>query len=205
MLISSTSTSSLKSHISERSEIFCSGLFLSARWFVFSQVVERGVHMIVLPTQETAEYCSADLYNLIEGDCIFYLPSSGKGIEKSNYKSSLSVQRTSAVSRILSNKDELLIIVTYPEALEELVPDSGTINNSIMKLHAGDEISYDELKSILSDKGFEKVDFVSAPGHFAIRGSIVDIFSFYLSIFKPFKNSSRLIVNLIYYFLPLLY
>ena len=178
MLISSTSTSILKEKLKERREIYCSGLFLSARWFVFSQAAEKGLHLIVLPTQETAEYCSADLYNLIEGDCIFYLPSSGKGIEKSNYKSSLGVQRTSAVSRILSRKDEFLVVVTYPEAVEELIPDSGSINDSTLSLKQGDEISYDELKEKLSSQGFEKVDFVSSPGQFALRGSVIDIFSY---------------------------
>ena len=178
MLISSTSTSLLKERLQERREIYCSGLFLSARWFVFSQAVQKGLHLIILPTQETAEYCSADLYNLIEGDCIFYLPSSGKGIEKSNYKSSLGVQRTSAVSRILSSKDEFIAVVTYPEAIEELIPDSRSINDSILVLKQGDEISYDELKDKLSSQGFEKVDFVFAPGQYALRGSVVDIFSY---------------------------
>ena len=187
MLISSTSTSLLKERLQERREIFCSGLFLSARWFVFSQAAKSGLHLIVLPTQETAEYCSADLYNLVEGDCIFYLPSSGKGIEKSNYKSSLGVQRTSAVSRILSRKDEFLVVVTYPEAIEELIPDSRSINDSILMLKQGDEISYDELKEKLSSQGFEKVDFVFAPGQYALRGSVVDIFSYSSS--DPYRFS----------------
>ena len=65
-------------------ETFCSGLFLSARWFVVSQVVEKGIHLIVLPTREAAEYCSADLYNLVEGDCVFFLPDSGGAVERSN-------------------------------------------------------------------------------------------------------------------------
>ena len=187
MLISSTSTSLLKERLNEGREIYCSGLFLSARWFVFSQAAGSGVHIIVLPTQETAEYCSADLYNLIEGDCIFYLPSSGKGIERSNYKSSLGVQRTSAVSRILSRKDEFLVVVTYPEALEELIPDQRNIEESILSLKSGDEISYDDLKEKLSSQGFEKVDFVFAPGQYAMRGSVVDIFSFSSS--DPYRFS----------------
>ena len=91
MLICSTSTSLLRESLAGRRETFCSGLFLSARWFVLSQAVHKGTHIIVLPTKEAAEYCAADLYNLIEGDRVFYFPSSGKGIERSNYKSSLGV------------------------------------------------------------------------------------------------------------------
>ena len=96
MLISSNPTSLLKERLNERLEIYCSGLFLSARWFVLSQAVDSGTHFIIMPNQESAEYCSADLYNLLEGDKVFYLPSSGKSVERSNYKSSLGVQRTAA-------------------------------------------------------------------------------------------------------------
>ena len=85
------------------------------------------MQIIVLPDKESAEYCAAHLYNLIEGDKVFFLPASGKNLEKSNYKSSLGVQRTSAIGKILEYKDEQLIIVTYPSALEEGIPDADKI------------------------------------------------------------------------------
>ena len=178
MLISSTSTSLLRERLSEKRDAYCSGLFLSARWFVLSQSVDSGTHIVVLPNKEAAEYCSADLYNLVEGDRIFYMPSSGKGIERSNYKSSLGVQRTAAVGQLLSKAGGLNIFVTFPEALEEMIPDPGSIKSSIFTLKPGDDINYEELKEKLAAGGFEKVDFVSAPGHFAFRGSVVDIFSY---------------------------
>ena len=159
-------------------EVFCRGLFLSARWFVLSQVAEKGLHFVVLPNSEAAEYCCADLYGLIEGDNVFYLPASGKSVERSNYKSSLGVQRTAAIGRIVENDDVLSIIVTYPEALEEYIPSDKTIKESILRIKKGDDISHDRIVGILGSRGFEKVDFVSAPGQFAIRGSIVDIFSY---------------------------
>ena len=187
MLISSTSTSILRERLSERREIHCSGLFLSARWFVLSQAVSKGVHIVLLPNKEAAEYCAADLYNLIEGDKVFYLPSSGKGIERSNYKSSLGVQRTAAIGNLLSPKDELGIFVTFPEALEEMIPDPSNIKESIFTLKPGDEIPYEGLKNKLFAGGFEKVDFVSAPGQFAFRGSVVDIFSYSSS--DPYRLS----------------
>ena len=102
MSISTKTSERLISLSAEKKDVYCSGLFLSARWFVLSQVAEKGINMIILPSHEAAEYCSADLYNLIEGDCIFYLPASGKGIERSNYKSSLGVQRTAAIGKISS-------------------------------------------------------------------------------------------------------
>lgn len=159
--------------------VYCRGLFLSAKWFVLSQTAARGLHLVVLPDKETAEYCTSDLYNLIEGDKVFFLPESGKNVERSNYKSSLAVQRTAAIGAVMSwKKDELKLVVSYPEALEERVPSARSIKDSVLKIKTGQEISHDSIVEILSRNGFEKVDFVSAPGQYAIRGSIVDIFSY---------------------------
>lgn len=177
MLISSEGSAILAAKITTGADIYCNGLFLSARWFVFSQVVKRGIHLIMMPSQEAAEYCAADLYNLIDGDKVFFLPSSGKGIERSNYKSSLGVQRTAAIGKIIK-PDSFTVIVSYPEALEEGIPETGNIKDSILYLKIGQEISHDEIRDILTSEGFEKVDFVCAPGQFALRGSVVDIFSY---------------------------
>ncbi len=168
-------------------ETFCSGLFLSARWFVVSQLDNDGLQMIILPDKESAEYCAADLYNLVEGDRVFFLPDSGKSLERSNYKSSLSVQRTSALGKILEYRGGQLIIVTYPSAMEEDIPDTSKIKESLMKFRTGDEISHEEIVESLFGSGFERVDFVSEPGQFAIRGAIVDIFSY--SYNNPFRIS----------------
>ena len=187
MLISTESIKSLSEKIRTSSETFCSGLFLSARWFAVSQLDHDGFQMIVLPDKESAEYCAADLYNLIEGDRIFFLPDSGKTLERSNYKSTLGVQRTSAVGKILEYKEGQLIVVTYPSALEEGIPDSGSIKESVLHLTVGDEISHESIVEAMYTAGFEKVDFVAEPGQFAIRGAIVDIFSY--SYNNPFRIS----------------
>nr|MCR4859966.1 hypothetical protein [Bacteroidales bacterium] len=180
MLISKKSTELLLDRIRSGEDVFCRGLFLSARWFVLSQAVQEGMHVIVLPNQEAAEYCAADLYNLIEGDRVFFLPESGRSVERSNYKSSLGVQRTASIGKILSYPKEggLLLVVTYPEALSEEIPVTETIRESVLRIKVGEDLSHEEIVRILSTKNFEKVDFVSAPGQYAIRGSIVDIFSF---------------------------
>ncbi len=179
MQVNSAASALLKSRIVSSKEIFCRGLFLSARWFVFSNCATKGLHLILLPGSEAAEYCANDLYNLIEGDKVFFLPASGAGVERSNYKSSLSVQRTSAVQSILSsNKEDLTVIVTFPEALEELIPLSNNITASAFELSKGQEISHSDIIEKLAELGFERVDFVSSPGQFAVRGSIIDLFSY---------------------------
>ena len=187
MLISSESVNLLAEKISSLDEVFCSGLFLSARWFVVSQLDYDGIQLVVLPDKESAEYCAADLYNLIEGDNVFFLPDSGKSLEKSNYKSSLGVQRTSAVGRILDHKEGQLVIVSYPSALEEGIPQEDKIRQSVLRLKVGDEIGHEEIIQSLFDSGFQRVDFVGEPGQFAIRGAIVDIFSY--SYNDPFRIS----------------
>ena len=187
MLISTKSVTALAENMGSKSEIFCSGLFLSARWFVVSGLDHDGIQMIVMPDRESAEYCAVDLYNLLEGDCVFFLPDSGKRLEKSNYKASLGVQRTSAIGKIIDHREGRLIVVTYPSALEEGVPAPASIRESLLKLNVGDEISHESIVESLFGSGFERVDFVAEPGQFAIRGAIVDIFSF--SYNDPFRIS----------------
>ena len=187
MLISTDSVKKLAERLSSSMETFCSGLFLSARWFVVSQLDHDGIQLIVLPDKDSAEYCAADLYNLIEGDRVFFLPDSGKNLERSNYKSSLGVQRTSAIGKMLDHDGGQIFIVTYPSALEEGIPEEDRIRQSILKLSVGDEISHESIVNALFGNGFERVDFVGEPGQFAIRGAIVDIFSYSCS--DPYRIS----------------
>ncbi len=181
MLISSSSSKKLSERlISGGKDIYCKGIFLSAKWFVVTQVADSGTHVVVMPDRESAEYCCSDLYALTEGDIVFYLPDSGKGVERSNYKSSLGVQRTSALGKLMENSDnsKRLFIVTYPGALDETVPSPSKISSSSLKISVGQELPFDSIKETLAGLGFERVDFVSAPGQYSIRGSIIDIFSY---------------------------
>lgn len=189
MLISTTSVNKLSEQIVQEREIFCGGLFLSARWFVLSQLDYQGIQLIVLPDRDAAEYCAADLYNLMQGDTVFFLPDSGKNLERSNYKSSLGVQRTSAIGRILecASTGENMVAVTYPDALEEGIPDPDSIRKTLMKLSVSDEVSHEDIATALCKNGFERVDFVAEPGQFSVRGAIIDIFSY--SWNDPFRIS----------------
>ena len=160
MKIALRETAELKEKLSSGGKIYCSGLFLSARWFVLSDVAKEGFHLIVLPDREEAEYCSSDLYNLVEGDRVFHLPDSGRHVERSNYKSSLCVQRTAAI---------------------------GKMEGAVLVLERGQSVKFSSIPETLAAEGFEKVDFVSAPGQYAVRGSIIDIFSYSLN--HPFRLS----------------
>ena len=178
MYVSENKCKELRAALENSSKTYCRGLYLSARWFVLCELAKSGMHLVVLPDKEAAEYCCSDLYNIIESDSVFFLPESGKNVERSNYKSSLSVQRTSALERILKSGDGLTIIVSYPSALEETLPSKKAISSCSFSIRKGDEIAHEALSGKLNSLGFERVDFVSAPGQFAIRGSLVDVFSY---------------------------
>ena len=188
MLISAKSVTHLSDKIENKREVFCSGLFLSARWMVVSEFDHQGLQLIILPDRDSAEYCASDLYSLVNEDIVFFLPDSGRNLERSNYKSSLSVQRTSAIGKILEHKSgDQLFIITYPSALSEGVPAGQDIRDSLLKLSVGDEIPYSSVIDILFANGFERVDFVGEPGQFAVRGALIDIFSY--SFNNPFRVS----------------
>ena len=186
-MISEEKITLLREHLHTERLLVCSGLSLSARWFVAGETQYKGINFILLPDQESAEYCSADLYNIIEGDKVFFLPHSGKNIEKSNYQSTLRVQRTAALGKIKEHTPgETLFIVSYPLALEEKIPSLQQFQ-PLVTLKVGQEISHESISQILYENGFERVDFVSDPGQYAIRGGIIDIFSY--SMNQPYRFS----------------
>lgn len=176
----SISSEEIRKRLSTGRDVFCTGLHQSARWFALKDASGgKGIHLIILPTKESAEFCTADLYNLIDGDKVYFIPDTGRGIEKSNYKSTLSVQRTSAIERLLGAKDgDILFFVSYPAALNEKIPDIENIRNNSTLIRKGDDTGYEKLIEKLLEYGFEKVDFVSGPGQYAVRGALIDVFSY---------------------------
>ena len=71
-----------------------------------------------------------------------------------------------------------LYIVTYPDALAELVVSRDTLDDRSVRLAVGDTVEIPQMEATLADEGFERVDYVYEPGQFAVRGSIIDVFSY---------------------------
>jgi len=141
-------------------------------------------HLIVLNDAEDAAYFHNTLENLTGALDIFYFPASFK--QRKNFSllnSSHVMLRTEALTKIASqinvtgsvNKKAL---VTYPEALFEKVVVSNTLSSNIIFIKNGDTLDTGALLLKLADFGFERTDFVYEPGQFAIRGGILDIYSF---------------------------
>lgn len=141
-------------------------------------------HLIILNESEDAAYFHNSLENLTEALDIFYFPSSFKN--RKNYSllnSSHVMLRTEALTRIAGqaaagqdvNKK---VIVTYPEALFEKVVVPNVISAGILMIKTGDTLDVEGTLLKLADLGFERTDFVYQPGQFAIRGGILDIYSY---------------------------
>ena len=167
------------------------GLYSSAKAFAISDTVKSGVHLVVLPGKDEAAACVNDLYNIIgDADVFFFPPTDVRTVKGTMKDVSAKVQRTAAVSALTeyvegTYKGDYLIIVGYKEALEEMIPDRKQMDKSVMRVRKGMTIPFDKVQDGLYAMGFTRVDFVSRPGEYAVRGGIIDLFSY--SNDKPYR------------------
>ncbi|HPS24511.1 MAG TPA: transcription-repair coupling factor, partial [Bacteroidales bacterium] len=128
-----------------------------------------------------ASYAADDLTTLLGYERVFFYPATyrGAGLSK-RIDESYRVQRTAALQEVMRclQKPDDLVLVSYPQALEEGIPSALALAENSLFIHTGDRLSHDFIKECLFSQGFSKVDFVSEPGQFAIRGSIIDVFSY---------------------------
>ena len=145
--------------------VLLGGLHSSARALALAQVGHP--QFVIFDNAESAQYLYADL-KTVGADAGFF-PSSKR---RRTVDDAAVIQRTETLSTLPR------IIVTYPEAIAEPVPAKEELAKMSMTLKVGQEIQQSALSSQLSDLGFERVDFVFQPGQYAVRGSIVDIYSY---------------------------
>ncbi len=135
-------------------------------------------HLLILRDAEEAAYFQNTLENISNALDVFYFPSSFKN--KKNYQhlnSSHVMLRTEALTKIATSGNKK-IIVTYPEAIFEKVVLSKTLSNNIISIKQADVIHVEKIIQQFVKYGFTRSDFVYEPGQFAIRGGILDIYSF---------------------------
>ena len=160
------------------------GVHASARALTLSHI---GLPLfVVTDNAEEAQYLYSDLRSIAAGrkenaESVYFFPSSKR---RRTTDEAAMIQRTEALTALQqacpdpSRKGEALIIVTYPEATAEAVPAKEDLTKNSFTLSAGQEIQQTAIGLQLSELGFEHVDFVFQPGQYAIRGSIVDIYSY---------------------------
>lgn len=159
--------------------IFLEGVHASCTSLFASGVVKSAdrVHLFILNDLEEAGYFYHDLVQVDGDEHILFFPSSYRRAIKYGQKDAANeILRTEVLNRL--EKDEPLVVVTYPEALAEKVVSRNELTDRTMKLQVGQHVETEEILSTLTEYGFEHVDYVYEPGQFAMRGSILDVYSF---------------------------
>ena len=152
--------------------ILLSGLHASARALALAQLDKP--LFVIFDNAETAQYAYADLKAL--GANAGFFPSSKR---RRTVDDAAVIQRTECLTALATmDVPSSFVLITYPEAVAEPVPAKEELKAVSFSLSVGQEIQQSKLGQQLADLGFEHVDFVFQPGQYAMRGSIVDIYSY---------------------------
>ncbi|MCB0698287.1 MAG: transcription-repair coupling factor [Chitinophagales bacterium] len=136
-------------------------------------------HVFILNDKEEAAYFHNDLENLTGALDICFFPDSFKRTGAfDELNSSHIMLRTETLTKFSKKETHKKVLVTYPEALFEKVVNPDTLSGNMISIKVGENLKVDELLSRFVGLGFRKEDFVYEPGQFAIRGGILDIYSF---------------------------
>ena len=164
-----------------------SGLTGSAKAFHVRDTFQKegGQHLVVCSDKETAAYFYNDLEALLgerdldysKKQILFYPTSYKRPYEPERPDNTYILSRTEVLQRV-STSERKTVIVTYPEALSEKVCTRKLLAKNTCKVKKGDSVNLDFLTDLLYEYGFELVDFVVEPGQFAVRGGLIDVFSF---------------------------
>ena len=160
--------------------LFCGGLCASAASLFSSVLVQRGEFpfVFILGDLEEAGYFYHDLTQILGTEKVLFFPSSFRRAIKYGQKDAANeILRTEVLSR-LQKGEEGLCVVTYPDALAEKVVSRKELGDKTLKLHTGENVDTNFITEVLRSYGFEYVDYVYEPGQYAVRGSIIDVFSF---------------------------
>lgn len=134
--------------------------------------------LVVFDDKEEAAYYLNDLEQLInDKDVLFYPASYRRPYQNEETNNANVLLRAEVLNRINSRKKPC-VIVTYPDALFEKVITKRELEKNTLKISVGNELSIDFVNEVLFEYKFKRVDFVTEPGDFSVRGGIVDVFSF---------------------------
>ena len=164
--------------------VFLQGLRASSAPLLFCGVAQNGGKpciLIILNDQEEAAYFYHDMVQTMGDQNVLYFPSAFRRAAKYGQKDDASeILRTEVLSRLTTVEPgaDTLVIVTSADALAEKVVSKSSLEDKSIRLSVGETLDREELQSLLLELGFNRVDYVYEPGQFALRGSILDVFSF---------------------------
>ncbi|GAA4890551.1 transcription-repair coupling factor [Flaviramulus aquimarinus] len=156
------------------------GLVGSSFSFVISSVFKQAEKpfLLVFNDKEEAAHYLNDLEQLLnDKDVLFYPGSYRRPYDIEETDNANVLLRAEVLNRINSQKKPA-IIVTYPDALFEQVVTRKELERNTLKVGVNDNLSIDFVNEVLFEYQFKRVDFVTEPGEFSVRGGIVDVFSF---------------------------
>ncbi len=165
--------------LAERGRVELRGLAGSAPAMVFAALEGLKAPLLVVgDSLDDAGYLYQDLTKLLGDDAVSMFPS--------GYKRDIKYGRVDPPSQIMRietlnrwNDDPALrVVVTYPEAMAEKVASRKSLSDHTLALKVGEEIDLEQTRRWLRENGFKEEDYVYEPGHFAVRGSILDIFGY---------------------------
>ena len=161
--------------------VFLEGLMCSSAPMVFASLLSKSktsTTVFILQDAEEAGYFYHDLVQLLDDRQVLFFPSSyRRAIKYAQRDAANEILRTEVLSK-LSTLNSQLSIVTYPEAIAELVISKKQLDDQTLVLHQGDVLDVDATLESLRSLGFREVDYVYEPGQFALRGSILDVYSY---------------------------
>ena len=157
--------------------IFLEGLLGSSAPMLFGSLSSKcsAPLLFILQDSEEAGYFYHDLTQLLGTRRVLFFPSSyRRAIKYGQLDSASQILRT----EVLTQLDKSVYIVTYPEALAEMVVPKQTLSSRTLIIEKGQQIAIGDIARELRELGFSEVDYVYEPGQFALRGSILDVYSY---------------------------
>ena len=162
------------------SKIQFKGLLGSAFSFVFQAIFKKSEKpfLLIFNEKEEAAYFLNDLEQMIGADDVLFYPSSYRRPYQIEETDNANVLLRSEVLNRINSRKKPAVIVTYPEALFEKVVTRKELEKNTLKVSIGETVSIDFINEVLFEYEFKRVDFITEPGEFSVRGGILDVFSF---------------------------
>ena len=134
--------------------------------------------LLILNDKEEAAYYLNDLEQLVDTAQVLFYPASYRRPYKIEETDNANVLLRAEVLNGIHTHKKRSVIVTYPDALFEKVVTRNTLKKNTLKIGVGETFSIHFINELLFEYDFKRVDFVTEPGEFSVRGGIVDVFSF---------------------------
>ncbi len=172
----------LKTQLNQKSRDNCvvSGLVGSALSITIAELFKETAlpFLLILNDKEQAAYHLNDLENILGDESVLFYPGSYRRPYQIEETDNANVLLRSEVLNRINSRKKPALIVTYPEALFEKVVTKKELDKSTLKISVGENLSIDFVNEVLFEYNFKRVDFVTEPGEFSVRGGILDVFSF---------------------------